>query len=180
MRVLSYGSLLVALALVVPIHAAELRAAELQAGEITTLEGVPVTTDPGERYVPVVLESPGCEHDKLGSVEVTAGERVSEITQDPNVPTVEYGLAMARLAKAARDKGANAVVLRWHQGVYFTHNGRKSRKPVFVKLRGAAIHLSPEALAQCPLEPVSVADLEDRSRNGKPVNAYARDVFAKD
>ncbi len=170
MRVLSYGMLWIALALAAPLHA----------GEATTLDSVPVTTDPNERVVPVILESPGCEHDKLGSVEVTVGEHVSEITQDPNVPTVEYGRAMAKLARAAGDKGANAVVLRWHQGVYFTHHGKKSRKPVFVKLRGAAIHLSPEALAQCPLKPVSVADLEDRSRSGKPVNAYARDVFAKD
>jgi hypothetical protein len=170
MRVLSCGLLWMALALVAPLHA----------GETTTLDGVSVTTDPNQRVVPVILESPGCDHDKLGSVEVTLGEHVSEITQDPNVPTVEYGRAMARLARAAGDKGANAVVLRWHQSVYFTFKGRKSRKPVFVKLRGAAIHLSPEAMAQCPLTPVTVADMEDRARNGKPVNASSRDVFAKD
>jgi hypothetical protein len=170
MRVLSCGLLWVAMALVAPLHA----------GEVTTLDSVHVTTDPDERVVPVVWESPGCEHDKLGSIEITLGERVSEITQDPNVPTVEYGRAMARLAKAAGDKGANAVVLRWHQGVYFTFRGKKSRKPVFVKLRGAAIHLSPQALAECPLKPITVAELEDRSRSGKPVNAYARDVFAED
>ncbi|HEY5804644.1 MAG TPA: hypothetical protein VIT90_13215 [Lysobacter sp.] len=170
MRVLSYGSLWIALALVAPLHA----------GEVTSLDGVAVTAEPGERVVPVIWESPGCEHEKLGSVEVTVGEHVSEITQDPNVPTVEYGRAMAKLARAAGEKGANAVVLRWHQGVYFTFRGRKSPKPVFVKLRGAAIHLSPQVLAQCPLKPVTVADLEDRSRSGKPVNTEAREVFAKD
>ncbi len=170
MRVPSCGLLWIALALVAPLHA----------GEVTTLDALPVTADPGQRVVPVIWESPGCEHDKLGSVEVTVGEQVSEITQDPNVPTVEYGRAMAKLARAAGDKGANAVVLRWHQGVYFSFKGRKSRKPVFVKLRGAAIHLSPEAMAQCPLKPVMVADLEDRSRSGKPVNASSRDVYAKD
>ncbi len=168
MRVLSCGLLCMAAALLAPLHA----------GEVTTLDGVAVT-DAGERVVPVVWESPGCDHDKLGSVEITLGEHVSEITQDPNVPTVEYGRAMARLAKAGSNKGANAVVLRWHQGVYFTFRGKKSRKPVFIKLRGAAIHLSPQALAQCPLKPVTVADLEDRSRSGKPVNAYARDVYAE-
>jgi hypothetical protein len=170
MRVLSCRLLWTALVLVAP----------LQAGEVTTLDGVAVTIDPGERVVPVIWESPGCEHEKLGVVEITVGERVSEITQDPNVPTVEYGRAMARLSRAAGEKGANAVVLRWHQGVYFTFKGKKSRKPVFVKLRGAAIHMSPDALAQCPLKPVTVADLEDRSRSGKPVNANSRDVFAKD
>lgn len=170
MRVSSCGLLWIALAVIAPLHA----------GEVTSLDAVPVTTDPDQRVVPVILESPGCEHDKLGSVEATVGEHVSEITQDPNVPTVEYGHAMAKLARAAGDKGANAVVLRWHQAVYFSFKGKKSRKPVFVKLRGAAIRLSPQALAQCPLTPVTVADLEDRARNGKSVNAYARDVFAKD
>lgn len=170
MRVLSFGLLWAALALIAPLHA----------GEVTTLDTVPVTTDPSQRVVPVVWESPGCEHDKLGSVDITVGERVSEITQDPNVPTVEYGRAMAKLARAAGDKGANAVVLRWHQGVYFTFHGKKNRKPVFIRLRGAAIHLSPQTMAQCELKPVTVADLEDRSRRGKPVNANARDVFAQD
>lgn len=170
MRVLSFGLLWAALALIAPLHA----------GEVTRLDTVPVTTDPSQRVVPVVWESPGCVHDKLGSVDITVGERVSEITQDPNVPTVEYGRAMAKLARAAGDKGANAVVLRWHQGVYFTFHGKKNRKPVFIRLRGAAIHLSPQTMAQCELKPVTVADLEDRSRSGKPVNANARDVFAQD
>lgn len=168
MRVWSWGLLWMALVPIAPLHA----------GEVTTLK--PVIAGASQGIVPVIWESPGCEHDKLGSVDITVGERVSEITQDPNVPTVEYGRAMAKLARAAGDKGANAVVLRWHQGVYFTFHGKKSRKPVFIRLRGAAIRLSSEAMAQCDLKPVTVADLEDRSRRGKPVNANARDVFAKD
>ena len=152
----------------------------LQAGETgrepATVERVEVVAN----AVPVILESPGCEHEKLGAVEITIGHKVSEITQDPSVPTVDYGRAMDKLVAAAQEKGANAVVLRWHQGVYFTHKGKQSRRPVYVKLRGAAIHMTPEALAQCPLTPLSVAELEARSRSGKPVNANARDVFAKE
>jgi hypothetical protein len=168
----SHGSLLFALGLIGQIG-------PLQAGEpghdATDLERVEVT----DTRVPVIWESPGCEHQKLGSVEVSAGEKVSEITQDPNVPTVEYGRAMDKLADAAQAKGANAVVLRFHQGVYFTFHGKRSRKPVYVKLRGGAIHMSPEALAQCPLKPVRLAELEERSRR-EPAKAFSNEVFAKD
>lgn len=127
--------------------------------------------------VPVVWESPGCDYDKLGSVEITLGQRVSETTMDPNVPTVDYGRAMARLAEAAQARGANAVVLRQHQGVYFTLKGKRSREPVYVKLSGGAIRLTPEAMAKCPLMPVSVADLRERSRSEKAVNATSREAF---
>jgi len=133
-----------------------------------------------EPVVPVVWESPGCEHEKLGAVVVAVGERVSEITQDPNVPTVEYARAVRKLADAAADKGANAVVLRHHQGVYFTHKGKRSRDPVYVKLTGAAIRLTPEALAQCALKPVDVAQLEERSRTIKPENVSSRTAFERD
>ena len=73
--------------------------------------------------VPLLWESPGCGHQKLGTVEIELGEHVSEITQDANVPTVDYGRAMKKLSDAGAAKGANAVVLRWHQGVYFTRSG---------------------------------------------------------
>ncbi|MBU8975616.1 MULTISPECIES: hypothetical protein [unclassified Lysobacter] len=168
----SHGSLLFALGLIAQMG-------PLLAGEpgtdATDLERVEVI----DTRVPIVWESPGCDHEKLGTVEVSAGEKVSEITHDPRVPTVEYGLAMDKLADAAQDKGANAVVLRFHQGVYFTYNGKRSRKPVYVKLRGGAIRMTPEALAQCPLKPVKLAELEARSR-GKPERAFSNDVYAKD
>lgn len=127
---------------------------------------------------PLIWESPGCAHDKLGSIEIEAGERVSEITRDPNVPTVDYGRAMKKLSDAGQGRGANAVVLRWHQGVYFTRDGKQSRKPVYVKLRGAAIRLA--APDQCALQMVDAAELEVRSRDGKPVNVTSREAFAGD
>ncbi|MFC5577144.1 hypothetical protein ACFPOA_03825 [Lysobacter niabensis] len=127
--------------------------------------------------VPLLWESPGCGHQKLGSVEIELGERVSEITQDPNVPTVDYGRAMKLLADAGAAKGANAVVLRWHQGVYFTRSGRQSRRPVYVKLRGAAIRL-PDIATGCTLQPVQRADLEARSRSGVAANVTSREAFA--
>jgi len=134
----------------------------------------------GETAVPVVWESPGCEHEKLGVVVIEAGERVSEITQDPNVPTVDYARAVRKLADAAATKGANVVVLRNHQGVYFTRNGKRTLKPVYVKLSGAAIRMPAESLAQCPLRPVEVAELEARSLGTKAQNVSSRAAFAED
>ena len=125
--------------------------------------------------VPVLWESPGCDHDKLGSVEIDAGSRVNEGTADINVPVVDYDRAVTKLANAGQAQGANAVVLRSHQGVYFTRNGKQSRKPVYVKLRGAAIHLAEPA--QCKLVFVDVTELEARSRSGKPVDVSSREAF---
>ena len=133
-----------------------------------------------EPVVPVVWESPGCEHEKLGTVVVDVGERVSEITQDDNVPTVDYARAMRKLSAAAAEKGGNAVVLRHHQGVYFTRNGKRSRKPVYVKLAGAAISVPADSLAQCPLKLVDVAAVEARSREGQPQNVSSRTAFEGD
>ncbi|MBF6025947.1 hypothetical protein [Lysobacter niastensis] len=130
----------------------------------------------GGEAVPLLWESPGCDHDKLGTVEIEAGERVSEQTRDLMVPLVDYGRAMKRLSEAAQQRGGNAVVLRWHQGVYFTRNGKQSRKPVYVKLRGAAIRLpAPE---QCRLQLVDADELEARSLGGKPVNVSSGDAYA--
>lgn len=128
--------------------------------------------------IPVVWESPGCEHDKLGSIEIEAGQRVNELTGDTNVPTVDYARAMSKLSDAGQERGANAVVLRWHQGVYFTRNGKQTRKPVYVKLRGAAIRVA--APARCTLQLVDATELEERSRSGKPVDVSSREAFASD
>ncbi|HEY0503639.1 MAG TPA: hypothetical protein VGD42_09100 [Lysobacter sp.] len=129
--------------------------------------------------VPVIWDSPACEHQRVGSVEIVLGERPSEITRDAKVPTVDYGRAMQRLAVAAAGQGGNAVVLRQHQGVYFTLNGKSSRAPVYVKLRGAAIRL-PDDASQCALRPVEVAELEARSRARKPTNVSSREAYATD
>jgi hypothetical protein len=146
------------------------------------LAGATRAGEPGDTIVapavPLLWESPACAHQKLGSVEIELGERVSEISQDANVPTVDYARAMERLANAGAARGANAVVLRWHQGVYFTRNGKQSRRPVYVKLRGAAIRLPATAATGCTLRPVQLAELEARSRSGVAVNATSREAFA--
>ncbi len=136
----------------------------------------------GTTDVPVLIESPGespaCGVEKLGVVEVELGTRVNEHTQGADVPLVDYDRAMRHLGDAAQAKGGNAVVLRAHQAVYFTRFGKQSRKPVYVKLRGAAIRM-PDA-AQCMLRLVDVDEMEARSRSGKIENVDSRKAYAEE
>ena len=131
----------------------------------------------GTPDVPVLSESPVCGAEKLGVVEIEIGTRVTEYTQGTDVPLVDYDRAMRRLSDAAESKGGNAVVLRSHQAVYFTRFGRQSHKPVYVKLRGAAIRM-PDA-TQCSLRLVDVDEMEARSRSGKIENIDSRKAYAE-
>lgn len=142
---------------------------------VATAFVAPAAADAGT-VVPVVWESPTCEHDKLGQVSTQIGTRVSETTQDTMVPTVDYGRAFTQLAIAAKAQGGNAVVVRWHQATYFTRNGRRSRKPVYVQLRGAAIRTHGEA-GQCDLALADPLDFEERARGGEPVNVSSGDAY---
>jgi hypothetical protein len=137
------------------------------------------TASPGvETVVPLLWESPGCSYDKLGWVEIEAGDRVNEHSRELSPPLVDYGRAIKKLADAGRARGANAVVLRSHQGVYFTRGGKQSRKPVYVKLRGAAIQMADPA--QCGLKFVDEAELEARSRTDKPAEVSSREAYLDD
>lgn len=131
----------------------------------------------GTPDVPVLSESPVCGVEKLGVVEIEIGTRVTEYTQGADVPLVDYDRAMRRLSDAAESKGGNAVVLRSHQAVYFTRFGRQSHKPVYVKLRGAAIRM-PDA-TQCSLRLVDVDEMEARSRSGKIENIDSRKAYVE-
>lgn len=129
--------------------------------------------------LPVLWESPGCQHDKLGSVTVDIGTRVNESTQDGRVPVVRVRPAFEKLVRAAAAAGGNAVVLRSHQGVYFTHNGRKSSAPVYIKLRGAVVRL-PDDGAPCGLVVVHTDELEQRMHDGTPDKVTAHQAYADD
>lgn len=129
--------------------------------------------------LPVLWESPGCQHEKLGSVTVDIGTRVRESTQYERVPVVRLRPAFDKLVSAAAAAGGNAVVLRSHQGVYFTYHGRKSSAPVYIKLRGAVVRL-PDDAAQCDLAVVHSDELEQRMRDGTPNNVTAHHAYSGD
>lgn len=128
--------------------------------------------------VPVLLETPPCTHAKLGSAEVEIGRKVSAITDDSRVPVVKVSAALDKLAAKASAGGANAVVLRSHQGVYFTHNGRRSSGPVYIRLVGALVRL-PEDTAPCRLVHVDADEIERRMRSRRPQEASYSDAYAR-
>lgn len=128
--------------------------------------------------IPVVWQAPSCSHDKLGQVSIQAGTRVNEATRDLLVPTVDYAWAFAKLATAAKAKGADAVVVRWHQATYFTRNGRRSHKPVHVQLKGAAIRIHADA-GPCSFTLADPLYFDERASSGKPVEVSSGDAYGE-
>lgn len=128
--------------------------------------------------VPVLLETPPCAHAKLGTAEVETGRKVSALTDDSRVPVVRVSGAMEKLAAEASARGANAVVLRSHQGVYFTHNGRRSAGPVYIRLVGALVRL-PADTAPCRLIHADADEIERRMRSRRPEEASYSDAYAR-
>lgn len=128
--------------------------------------------------VPVLWQAPSCSHDKLGQVSIQVGTRVSEATRDLLVPTVDYAAAFTKLAKAAQAKGADAVVVRWHQATYFTRNARTSHRPVHVQLRGAAITTHADA-RPCRFALADPVAFDERARSGQPVEVNSGDAYGE-
>lgn len=138
----------------------------------------PAAADGIDTVVPVLWQAPSCSHDKLGQVSIQVGTRVNEATQDLMVPTVDYAAAFTKLAKAAQAKGADAVVVRWHQATYFTRNARRSHRPVHVQLRGAAISIHADA-RPCSFALADPVAFDERARSGKPVEVNSGDAYGE-
>lgn len=132
-----------------------------------------------EFAVPVLLESPPCDFERLGPVRAEVGSRVNESTDDSRVPTVRIEKALAKLAQAAFEAGGNAVVLRSRQGVFFTHHGRRSSAPVFIKLGGGALRL-PDDTTPCRLVHVDPRAMQAEMRGDKARQVWAQDAYAED
>ena len=132
-----------------------------------------------DTVLPVVWQAPACGHDKLGTVSIQVGTRVSETTRDLLVPTVDYGGAFTKLALAAQAKGADAVVVRWHQATYFTRNGRRTHKPVHVQLRGAAIRVHADA-KPCDFAVADPLVFDQRARDGNPVEVGSGAAYSNE
>lgn len=124
---------------------------------------------------PVLWKPPECSHNKLGSVAIEAGKRVYGHTKDFAV-VVSYADAFAKLAAAAEAEGGNAVVIRWHQATYFTRSGKRSRKPVHLQLRGAAIRIEEDAVG-CDLAVVDPEEFANRAKRGDPMTVDPGDAY---
>lgn len=129
-----------------------------------------------ESVSPVLWKPPECSHNKLGSVAIEAGKRVYGHTKDFAV-VVSYADAFAKLAAAAEAEGGNAVVIRWHQATYFTRSGQRSRKPVHLQLRGAAIRIEDDARS-CDLTVVDPEEFANRAKRGDPLTVDPGDAYS--
>lgn len=127
---------------------------------------------------PVIVEAPKCAHRKLDTVEIEAGSRVSEGTMDRMPTAVNYRLAFNRLAEAAQEKGANAVVMRGHRATYFTRDGRRSKQAVHVQLRGAAILIEGDP-ADCAMKLVSPRDYTTRHDDPRIVETPSTQAYGE-
>lgn len=145
---------------------------------VSVAVALPVAAAGFDTVVPVVSQAPLCKHHKLGQVRIQYGTRVSEATRDLLVPTVDYRRAFAALAAAAEAKGGDAVIVRWHQAMYFTRNGRRSQKPVHVQLRGAVIRTQADA-APCSYAIADPVLFAERASSGKPVDVSSGDAYSE-
>ena len=128
-----------------------------------------------ETVIPVLWTVPTCSHEKLGTVTAEDGQRVHELTVDPR--TADYARAFAKLAEAAGAQDANAVVVRGHKATYFTRRGARTRQPVHVQLRGAAVRIQGDA-AQCASAEVDPIEFAERARRGEPIKVNSDEAYA--
>lgn len=137
-----------------------------------------VAAQAGER-LPVLDESPACAHQKLGVVTIEAGNRVTEVSMDPNPSPVNYARAFDRLAEAAAQQGGNAVVLRRHRATYYTRSGKRTPEAVHVQLSGAAIRLEGDPTA-CRLVVVDPREYSHRRETDKIVQTTSDKAYQSD
>lgn len=115
-----------------------------------------------------MLLTTSCPHDKLGSIDVVTGPDVARgvgLKKHRLPPPAEYAALLDRLRGQAAARGANAMLLRWHQAVFLTKDGVEAGPPVRVAVKAAAIRLHDPG--KCAVEPVSEAELERRAHEGE-------------
>lgn len=103
---------------------------------------------------PVLSAYPGCDYDRLGTVQVTAGSRPDGTVEDNMRRIVDYDRAFNRLAAAAKARGANAAVVNLHEATFYTKASKRSARPVYLSLTAAAIRLhDPAGCAVAVIDP---------------------------
>jgi hypothetical protein len=124
--------------------------------------------------VRLLMSSPPCVEQRLGQVAVSIGSK------EPNPRTgmapsgVSYKKAFDKLARAAAEKGGNAVVLRDHQADYFTKGARRAQRPTYVLLQGAVVVVWTHK-DQCPMTIIDPSEFE-RDATTRPRSDSQKDA----
>ncbi|MDQ3206528.1 MAG: hypothetical protein M3Q40_08520 [Pseudomonadota bacterium] len=130
----------------------------------------------GTTVIPVILSNPSCEHEKMGKVTVKLGTLVTEATPALMIPTVSYERVFAKLAAAASEQGADAVVVRNHRATYFTRNARRSDRPVHVRMEGAMVRLTGDR-ERCTLVAAEPGAMRDRATHGDVLDVTSQGAY---
>lgn len=109
--------------------------------------------------LPVLHSSPGCAQKRLGRVAVTLGHKALDERSAMPATGVSYRRAFRQLRLAAAERGADAVVLRNHDAAWVTQGARRTWRPTYVSIEGAAIRFSADRSA-CMLEVLDTEEFE--------------------
>ncbi|HEY4582202.1 MAG TPA: hypothetical protein VIG88_04955 [Lysobacter sp.] len=122
--------------------------------------------------LPVLSGYPGCNYERLGNVQAVDGRRPDGSLDDGRLRQARYSRVFERLAAQGEARGANAIVVNLHEADFYTKNGRRTTRPVYVAVSGAAIRVADAA--RCRLDVLDADALQARALQGK-----AADVVIK-
>lgn len=121
-----------------------------QAGEAASLE-----------LVPVLEAVPSCVEAKMGRVSVSIGSKDTRAARG-----VSYQQAFGKLARAAAERGGNAVVLRQHEAAYVTRSKNIDPRPGYIALEGLVIRVPTDAAA-CTVTALDADVFAERSASAQ-------------
>lgn len=122
--------------------------------------------------LPVLSGYPGCDYERLGNVRADDGRRPDGSLDDTRLRLASYGRVFDRLSAQGEARGANAIVVNLHEADFYVKHGRRTKRPVYVAVSGAAIRLAGNA--RCRLDLLDADALQARALQGK-----AADVVIK-
>lgn len=111
--------------------------------------------------VPVLEAVPGCVEAKMGRVSVSIGTKDTRASRG-----VSYEQAFGKLARAAAERGGNAVVLRHHEAAYITRSKNIDPRPGYIALEGLVIRV-PSGATACPLAALDADAFAERSASAQ-------------
>ena len=122
--------------------------------------------------LPVLSGYPGWDYERLGNVRADDGRRPDGSLDDTRLRLASYSRVFDRLSAQGEARGANAIAVDLHEADFYTKNGNRTKRPVYVAVSGAAIRVADAA--RCRLDVLDAEALQARALQGK-----AADVVIK-
>lgn len=137
--------------------------------------------DPAGAEVPDVTflkAIPSCVDKRFTQVTTSIGSKELNMRTGMSPSSVSYKKAFARLADAARKKGANALVIQRHEAAYMTKGAKRARRPNYISFQGAPLLLK-ESTSDCRMMKIDPIAFEENAldRELEEVSIYSRPQF---